>query len=207
MKENYLLIFCVFMLALLVGGCSTYYVVPGFDGAKRPKDKVGLLIVPKHIQVLSINGEKMDKYLLSDIAFNYQLLPGLNHIRYRYSSLWAVAGANARNDKSPAEVVESKIQSVDLNVIPGSKYRFKFKDANSWKGALVLTKHFEAILVNDNNIPVAKGVDTKSQPNLFVKKGYQKESLAPESKLNVLKKLWDKASAEDKQRFLKWAIK
>jgi uncharacterized protein YccT (UPF0319 family) len=206
MKEKFLTAVCLLISVLIMSGCSTHYVVQGFDGAKQPKDKIGLLIVPKDIQVLSINGKKMDKFLLNDIAFNYQLLPGINHIRYRYASLWAVAGVNARKDKSPSEMIESNIQTVDVNVMPGAEYRFKFKDATNREDALLLARHFNAVLVNDKNVPIAKGVEIPSESKMMATHEAQKAT-GTSSNLDALKQLWEKASADEKQRFLKWAIK
>ena len=204
------------LIVIFVGtGCASHYVVPSFEGDKRPLDQVGLLKVPESIKILRVNGRSQDQFLLNSLALDYQLLPGGNRIEYQYASLWAIAGGSVKDEGKSSELVKSKVQEVKFNVEPGKIYHFDFKRAANRADAKRLAESFESVLKDDKNQLVATGVLYVEKKEVDQTVGKALLNVAPPvapvgsevlTNVEALKVLWGRAGAAEKKEFLRWAL-
>jgi len=96
---------------LFLVACSTGKIVKTYDGDELLTEELAVLTAPENIVVLSINGKKMKKYLLSDLNVNYGLKPGENLVVFQHKSVWAKAVRENR-DAPRSETVVSEPKEV-----------------------------------------------------------------------------------------------
>lgn len=205
-------------LALLVlAGCSsTLSRVQTWDGAGVDASQVAVLRTPGEIQVVEVNGREVGNFLMDDLALDYELLPGSNKVVFKYKTIWAKA-TGRDNDESNVNTVESGLQQVVIEARAGDVYNFVLPEPQNRREAEVMIRNFRTQVVNESGAVVANSqryqatapVAQVAPVTAGAVAGAAAVPVAPGGDLNALdalKVLWERASAEDKREFLRWAF-
>lgn len=193
----------------LLAGCSSNKLVKTYEGETLAEGQVAILTAGENIALLSVNGEQVPDYLLSNISVNYGLKPGENVVVFQYESIW---GKAKRGEDGPsAEVVESKPREVVINAKPGDKLAFVSGSAENVREARALAADFDADVINQKGKIVASSQDVREkkaarvagQASANTQMNSAGEGLPA---LEAMKVLWSDLSAEEKKSFLKWAF-
>lgn len=221
----------VVILAVILTACSSGTIVKTYEGEKLQAQSLAVLTAPEYISLVSVNGKRVPKYLLSSINTNYGLKPGINVVVFEYESVWAKAAVGSEGARS--ELVSSGRKEVVIDAIAGENYNFDFAKASNVRDAKVLAENFSAQVVNASGAVIAQSTEpgiykTATKPASVVATPVVTE-LAAENSVGVtaapvpqpvaadqasqalptiegLKVLWKNASAEEKKSFLKWAF-
>lgn len=156
-KRSGFAVWACLLMMLSATGCSTNQLLKTWNGPDLAAGQVGILHAPADVEVVSVNGKDMTSYLLKDLALNYQLYPGVNQVLFKYRSLWAKTG-RVDNGESKADLIESALQQVTIDVQPGADYTFAFSRPADKAGALVRAESFKANLLDANQRVVAASV-------------------------------------------------
>ncbi|MGP4843797.1 DUF2057 family protein [Marinobacter sp. 1Y8] len=231
----------VLMLALVVlglAGCSgTLKNVQTWDGPSADSDQIGVLHAPANVNVSSVNGKQMSRYLMEDLALDYELLPGENTVVFTHQTIWAKKTV-VDSGESKVHVVKTEPQQVVINVKAGEEYTFAMAEPKSKREAEQQVAHFEAKVIDGqrrqvavakpyvaqrpqlptlNSAPqtagaaVAGGAAVSATATTAAPAAAQPSAPAAPVEnglptLEGLKVLWERASAEDKKNFLRWAF-
>lgn len=196
---------------LFLVGCSSGKIVKSYEGEELTVEQLAVLTAPENIVVLSINGKKVKRYLLSDLNVRYGLKPGKNIIVFQHESVWAKA-IREEQDAPRSVKVTSEPKEVLLNVKAGEKLTFSFKNGANIREAKILAKAFQADVVDSGLNIVAQSAalgtyQETSNGKLSAEKITQ--SLAGTAELqtlDALKVLWETATTNEKKAFLAWAF-
>jgi len=139
---------------LFLVGCSSTSLVKTYDGPQVDPSRSAVLSVSDGIEVLSVNGKEVKKYLLPELDLNYQLLPGVNIVTFTHETLWAKAGKKEEGE-SNAELIVTKPMMVRFNAKAGEVYHFNFESPESRNEALNNVATFDAMLVDSSGRFVA----------------------------------------------------
>ena len=210
MKVRFLIAKSVLLLStLFLVACSTGKIVKAYDGEALATEQLAVLSAPENIVILSINGKKMKKYLLSDLSTSYSLKPGENLVVFRSESVWAKA---VREDKDAprSERVVSEPREIMLDVKAGDELSFKFEHGSNVREARALAKEFKAEVIDSKLNTVAVSAEPGTYKVLAeTKNKVLSKPLAEASDLqtlDALKVLWATATADEKKSFLSWAF-
>ncbi|MDC0663047.1 DUF2057 domain-containing protein [Marinobacter sp. SS21] len=200
-------------LMLLAGCSSTLKSIQTWDGGSLEASQVAELQAPGQIQVTAVNGREVKTYLMDDLALNYSLLPGANTVVFRYKTIWA-KGRAVENDEARVDVVESEPHQVTFEAAAGQGYRFSLPEPRNRQEAEAMVENLQVQVVDAAGdvvgqsrryepmpAPVVVSATTVGQP--------VPAPLASGADLNALdglKVLWERASAEEKREFLRWAF-
>ncbi len=203
-------------LMLLAGCSSTLKNIQTWDGETLEASQVAELQAPGQIQVTAVNGREVKTYLMDDLALNYSLLPGANTVVYRYKTIWA-KGRAVENDEARVDVVESEPHQVTFEAMAGQRYRFSLPEPRNRQEAEAMVANLQVQVVNAGGdvvghtrryepmpAPVAASVVVAPQP--LSTAPASTASGADLNALDGLKVLWERASAEEKREFLRWAF-
>lgn len=201
---------------LLLAACSTGKIVQSYEGDVLQAAELSVLTAPENIVVLSINGKKVKKYLLSDLNVRYGLKPGQNLVVFQYESVWAKA-IRAEQDAPRSEKVVSAPKEVLIDAKAGENLHFSFKNVGNVRAAKDLAAEFDAELLDEKLNVVARSAelgtyDVGEDVALPVKaklRSGKKEGLSEAGTLqtlDALKVLWGTATADEKKEFLSWAF-
>lgn len=211
MKQSVFMAKLIFALGCLVlVACSTGKVVKTYEGDVMSNEQLAIMTAPENIVVVSINGKRVKKYLLSDLNVNYGLKPGDNLVVFQYESVWAKAVRGDQDDPR-SEVVASARKEVLITANAGEKLTFRFENANNVREARSLAEQFEAEVIDDKLNVVARSAEVGRYAKAAKKKIAENENnlqgeTAQLPTLDALKVLWAAASAEEKKTFLTWAF-
>ena len=202
------------LITVLISAC-TGKPVKTYDGATLPDQDVAILMAGDNIEITSVDGKKMKKYLLSEIDTDYALTPGKHKVVFNYTSVWAVAPRGAEGPRS--ELVESPSQVVEIEVKAGDRLSFEFDEVEDIRAAKVFAQRFTANVVDNQGQTIAASDLYKEEleqavtPAEQVATASQGEPLGAPANglppLEAMKVIWEGASPEDKKAFLKWAFK
>lgn len=207
------------LLSLLLVACSSGKIIKTYEGEALANEQVAVLTAPDNISLISVNGKRVPKYLLSTINVNYGLKPGVNVVVFEYESVWAVP---KKGDSLPSELVQSGRKEVVIDALAGERYNFTFDQVENLAQARELASNFVAELVDSHANVVATSTDqgvyappvvTPSNQGLtgqaMVSNRRHDDNRRANSDLptlEALKVLWKRASADDKKAFLEWAF-
>ncbi|WP_148861725.1 DUF2057 family protein [Marinobacter fonticola] len=226
----------VLSVAVVLAGCGTALKnVQTWEGPSAERSQIAILEKPGSVKVLSVNGEDMSNFLMDDIELNYELLPGENTVVFTHKTIWAKKTV-VDNGESKVHVVETEPQQVVINAQAGETYSFVLPEPAGQREAESIAKNFQATIVNSQSRQVAQSTDSvvpKQQlPTLNAASEQaapaQAQAAAPAATgaaggiaasqgaapsaannlptLEGLKVLWERASAEEKKNFLRWAF-
>jgi uncharacterized protein YccT (UPF0319 family) len=210
MKVRFVVVQCLLMLSVLfLSACSTGKIIKTYDGDVLLVEELAVLIAPENIVVLSVNGNKVVRYLLSDLNVSYGLKPGENLVVFQYESVWAKA--TREDPDAPRSVkITSQPKEVLVNAKAGEKLSFRFKAVDNVRDAEILAETFEAVLLDSKLNIVAQSTEVGSHEDHKVKAKAVAEELTQENTelqtLDALKVLWAAATADEKKVFLSWAF-
>ncbi len=225
----------VLVTVVLLSACTaSSRVVKVYEGDTLPPNQVAKLEVPEDIDLVELDGKAQKDYLLENLALTYDLTPGEHTVVYKYAGLWSKTRQSNDAEERRAEVVESELRQTKINMVAGKTYTFNFVRPESRADAQKFAKTFSAVLVTDEGRSVAKDsryvkpsdtppvAATISQPatafpattsGAAVTASVAAIPAAPVSsletglsRLDALKVLWGKSSAEEKKEFLRWAF-
>lgn len=192
-----------------------------YEGAALEDEQEVMLIAGGNIEVTHIDGKKMKQYLLSNVETRYALSPGKHEVVFNYTSVWAKPKAGPDGEK--AELVESGPQVMEFDVAAGTLLSFEFAELDNLRQAREFADNFSAFLKDQSGEAVAVSkafegqIDESGQiastaatqaakaSDVVAASSTQVDQSLPA--LEAMKLLWDKATAEDKKTFLKWAFK
>lgn len=203
-----LLMIAALAIAML-SGCSSNKPVKTYEGDDLAADEVAILSVGENVALLSVNGERVPDYLLSNISVDYALKPGENVVVFQYESIWGKAKIG--KDGTSSEVVESKPREVVIKARPGDKLSFRYESAENVREARALAADFDADVVNQKGKVVASSQDVRKRKPLVAGVTNQSAGAGTEAEeglpaIEAMKVLWSDLSAEEKKSFLKWAF-
>jgi len=191
---------------LFLVACSTGKIVKTYDGDELLTEELAVLTAPENIVVLSINGKKMKKYLLSDLNVNYGLKPGENLVVFQHKSVWAKAVRENR-DAPRSETVVSEPKEVLVLAKAGERLNFKFQNGNNLREAKAFAEIFEAEVIDSKSNTIAQSAEVGTYA---IANAEEKLTSLPETSnlqtLDALKVLWKTTSADEKKAFLAWAF-
>lgn len=212
------------VLVLALSACAvTGSRIQAYDGPQLPDSQVATLQTPATVKVISINGQDTTSYMLEDLALNYGLKPGSNTVIYRYRSIWSRNAAREDGD-SAVSVVESDLMETKFTAQPGETYSFAHSEAESVREARQVARDFKARIVNSGGRTIARSEPYKGQPQPAASTEPQVASggtggraqaqaatgapaVAPNmSTLDALNLLWQRATREEKEAFLRRAF-
>jgi uncharacterized protein YccT (UPF0319 family) len=196
-------------LVVALAGCAgTLSRVQTWDG-EAPKEGVAILETSGEIRVTTVNDNSVTNFLLDDLDLDYELLPGKNRVVFIYRSIWA---KTQRNDdhESPVHVVTSEPQVLTVDAKAGETYKLAVtRKPDSRREAQVFAAAPEIVLQDGAGEVLATAeqlADTEEQPPMVAGAEGDGVSEAQGSTLEQLKILWDQATAEERQKFLGWAL-
>lgn len=214
---------------------SSFKQVQTWEGPEAQPGQVALLHKPGSVQIVSVNGQDMANYLTDDLELTYQLLPGQNTVVFTYKTIWAKQGV-VDNGESKVHVVETDPQQVVINARAGESYHFVLPKAETRSEAERIRQNFQAKVVNEQDRQVAVSSEVvKQTPQLPTLPGAPQTAASatagaaagaaaasssatpaqtptvPSAANNLptlegLKVLWERASADEKKDFLRWAF-
>lgn len=213
----------VLLLAgLVLSGCSHSLTrVQTWDGEAVRDSEVAVLQAPSTVRVLSVNGREMSRFLVDDIAVEYQLLAGNTTVVFTYRTIWA-RPTGARAGEPRVDVVETSPQVLHFESRAGQVYRFELPEAGSRREAEDVAADFRASLVDAGGQRVADAEPWVGESAPAVAAGRPVVSRAsverigrvestagsggPGTVLEQLKGLWGEASEQERRDFLRWAF-
>lgn len=206
---------------MLLSGCSNSLTrVQTWEGEAARDSEVALLQVPGAVRVLSVNGREMSRFLVDDMAVDYQLLAGNATVVFAYRTIWArPAGSGSRDAR--VDVVETAPQVMHFEARAGQVYRFDLPEVSGRREAEALAADFRASLLDDSGLRVADAepwdtealdrapvpaagepqLDPVGQPADMTTRG-----ASGASRLEQLQQLWGEASEQERREFLRWAF-
>lgn len=137
------------LVFFVISGCSSTSLVKTYDGPAVDPSRSAVLSVTDGIEVLTVNGRKVKKYLLPELDLNYQLLPGVNVITFTHETLWAKPGKKEKGE-SNAELIVTKPMMIQFNAKAGEVYRFDFESPENKRIAKANVANFKASLVDSS---------------------------------------------------------
>lgn len=143
------------LVLLFLVGCSSTSLVKTYDGPQVDPSRSAVLSVSDGIEVLSVNGKEVKKYLLPALDLNYQLLPGVNTVTFTHETLWAKPGKKEAGE-SNAELVVTKPMIVRFNAKVGEVYHFDFESPETKIEAQNNVARFKATLLDSSDRFVAE---------------------------------------------------
>ena len=202
-------LFTVIILQLLA--CSTGRIVKTYEGDILPLEKLAVLNAGENISLISVNGQEVERYLLSSIDVNYGLKPGNNKVVFQYESIW---GTSKKVDgRHYSEKVSSEPKELLINAKAGDKYTFSYIKPGNVREAREIAAVFTANILNQNNEFVVESVEQSQQEVVVVleSSASEKRGTAPlnsknQTAIDALKALWEVTNSDDKKRFLVWAF-
>lgn len=218
--------FLLLLSVLALGACSSH-PVKLYAGPTQPASQVATIRVPVELEVLSLNGKKVEgvRTLLGTSDRQLQLLPGHYQLLVFYKNIWQTSA-------DEHETVESDPVALDLSLAAGHTYQVDFDRARNTQEAEAFRKHFSAWATD-----LSSGEKTASQPSglklgnsIYNQLTGQVTTVAvgqtdaddhqviapltttpatndqPTSGnyLDLLKAQWSQASSEEKRAFLQW---
>lgn len=209
-------LFAAMSAAVVLAGCSsTMGNVKTWEG-DADEAHTAVLKAPAEIKVQQVNGHNQTNFLMDDLALDFDLLPGENHVVFTYKTIWAKSGV-VRNGESKVHVVETAPQAVTIDAKPGETYRFDFQPPANRQEAEAFAGNFSADIVNASSevVATASAWDGRSSgqtagARVPVGSGGSDSgttaSAERESTLEELKALWGEATEEERRTFLRWAF-
>lgn len=214
------------LFGLILSGCSSSLTrVQTWEGESVRDSELALLKVPASVRVTEVNGREMSRFLMDDMAIDYQLLAGNATVVFSYRTIWA-RPSGARSGEPRVDVVEATPQVIHFEAKAGEVYHFELPEASSRREAEALAAGFRASLVTGDGLRVADSEPYEGGYAGYanangdrVRPGTVSEPLttAPEGELTEadedaspvvrqLQQLWGEASEQERRYFLRWAF-
>lgn len=213
------------LLVTLSACAATGSRTKAYDRPDLPREQTATLKAPSTIKVLSINGRDTTPFMLEDVALDFSLKPGSNDIVFRYRSIWARTAVRENGD-SAVNVVESGLQQASIDARSGETYTFAYDDADNVREARRLAQGFSARIVDAGGEVIARSAPYRAQGQAVAARSEPQEpapvvgeasssdqaqddssALAPDmSTLDALNLLWQRATREEKEAFLRRAF-
>lgn len=212
------MVFLAVVVATAAGCSSSLKRIQTWDGSAVDESQLAILKAPGQVEVIEVNGNDVGNYLIEDLALDYELLPGQNIVVFQYKTIWGKTTV-VEQGESKVNVVESGRQQFVIDARAGEEYRFSLPEPQNQREAEALMANFRAQLVDRSGRVVASS-ETYREPVAAVAAtaavtttGAVATSpavpLTPAGDLNALdglKVLWERASADEKREFLRWAF-
>lgn len=221
------------LLVLLLSACAaTGSRIKAYEGPPLADAQTATLEAPSTIKVLSINGQDTQPFMLEDLALNYSLAPGSNRVVFRYRSIWSKPGP-IEDGESAVIIAESGLLEAEFEAQAGETYTLAHSKADNVREARRMAQAFSARIVNSAGRTVARSeaYDPQGQsvaaapatrpatqaatapdpaPDSVASTPNSEgaaSGLAPNmSTLDALNLLWQRATREEKEAFLRQAF-
>lgn len=215
-------ILAIFILTL-AGCAATGSRIQGYEGPELPDTQTATLQAPATIKVISINGTDTTSFLLEDLALNYGLKPGSNAVVFKYRSIWS-KNTGREDGESAVDVVESAPVVAAFDARAGQTYTFADTEADNVREARRIAQNFNTSIVTGSGRTVTRAQPYSGQQQKVAatlqqpaeSTGASTAPVAPDvqsggvaagmSTLDALNLLWQRASREEKEAFLRRAF-
>lgn len=219
----------ILALSLLLSACSSSLKrVQTWEGQAAQPGQVAVLKAPGDITVRSVNGRSVGNFLMDDLALDYELLPGRNTIVFVHETIWAKKTV-VRDGESKVHNVTSGPRQVVIDAKPGEVYTFDLPELSDRQEAEDFARDFKVAVTNDSGRVIARSEVYRPQaPSLPTLPAASEVASAPATPapgtqttpvaepqaqsgerlptLDALKLMWERASADEKREFLRWAF-
>lgn len=196
-------------VVIIMAGCSSQLSrVQTWDGETMEASQLAVLKAPAEIKIKEVNGQRVTNFLLDDLVFDYELLPGNNQVVFTYKTIWAKTGV-VKSSESKVHVVETTPQQVTIAAQAGATYSFEVPKPENRRAAEAVVADFSGKVVDESGATVATITPYVESSAIIVASPGAPAAPATDNALNTLdglKVLWKKASAEEKREFLDWAF-
>ena len=176
----------ILLSALLMASCSTS-TVKLID----KYEKGAFVEIPEYIEALEINGRRIKKSYFSDKT-KLEIPVGRSELVVRYAQIFDTHHGDSH------ERVESEKMTLVFVAAEGETYKVSSKNPDDLKKALKLLPNLKIEMNHEESgtktIAVRGEVKTENELGAVVKKPY-----------NELKYWWVRATAQEKENFLKWS--
>jgi len=211
------------LLVVLLVACSSGTIVKTYEGDALSEGKIAVLTASKNINLISVNGKRVKKYLMRSLEVKYGLQPGKNLVVFQYGSVWGTPTLGDEDAPRAKELMSAQ-REVLIDAKAGDRLAFRYGSANNIREAEVLVSNFEAEILDQNGGVVAVSGEPgiyQQAPDVTVASrglveptsgslsGQKTKSVSVDSSLptiDAMKVLWGTASSDEKQAFLKWAF-
>lgn len=210
---------------LLLSACSSR-PVQLYAGPAQAADKIATIRVPVELEVLSLNGKKVEgaHTLLGTKDQQLQVLPGHYQLLVYYKNIWQTSA-------DEHTTITSDPVTLDLTLTAGHTYQVDFARAHTPKEADAFRQHFAAWAIDLSTGAKVSSTDSglKLGNSIFNQLTGQVTTVAvgqadntgkqviaplatPETTatpatgnyLDLLKAQWGQASSDEKRAFLQW---
>lgn len=198
--------FGVFIPFLILAGCAGgLSKVQTWEG-ENPGNEVAVLETPGDIRVTRVNGHSVTNFLLDDLDLDYELLPGSSRVEFVYRSIWAKS-RKTEGDERPVHVVASEPQIIRFEAVAGETYQLvTVQKPETRREAEVFAAAPEVTLVDPAGKVIARA-EPLNASEAAASAGEGGEAPSDDgSSLERLKAIWEKATAAERQEFLRWAL-
>lgn len=205
------------VLVAFLSACSSGKLVKTYSGEALPKAEVASLTAGENLVLVSVNGERVPEYLLSNISVDYALKPGANKVVFQYESVWAKPTKS--DDDGRSEAVVSSLREVDIEAQAGQRLTFSYPEADNVREARALAAKFDADVVDQSGKVLARSHDVTSETQNPVASKITPPSsggAAPSQSVvgnasglkaaDAIRLMWNEMTHEEQKEFLKWAF-
>lgn len=216
------LVIVAMVASLLLSACgsSPLKSIQTWEGQAAEPGQVAVLKAPGDITVRSVNGREVGNFLMDDLALDYELLPGRNTIVFVHETIWAKKTV-VRDGESKVNKVTSGPRQVVIDAKPGEVYTFELPELSDRQEAEAFADDFNVKVTNQAGRVVASSQAYQSKPPSLPRLAQAEEAPASGAEsqettagqtgerlpaLDALKVMWERASAEEKREFLRWAF-
>lgn len=192
----------VALLSLLVA-CTATGPVKLYEGADRALSELVQVIVPQHIEVMSVDGRDLPSSLLRKNA-QLTLLPGEHVLGLRYVDIFQITA-------DQHEVVRSRQAALRFNGEKGAMYRLQSTEPKKLEEARLFAKKPEFSLVSEGGAEpaaVSQPIQSYAQATLLdtINKAFTtgQDDKGLLTNTELLKDIWGRATTEERESFLQW---
>ncbi len=229
-SRQFRLAIAVMLVSILLSACSSSLKrVQTWEGQAAEPGQVAILKAPGDITVRSVNGREVGNFLMDDLNLDYELLPGRNTVVFVHDTIWAKKTV-VRDGESKVHTVTSGPRQVVIDAKPGEVYTFELPELSDRSEAEAFARNFNVAVTNEAGQVVARSQTYQPQaPSLPKLPDAGQVAAAPAASdspagqsapvqdpavqggerletLEALKLMWERASAEEKREFLRWAF-
>lgn len=154
---RFTIIFLLFGFLVLAVSCSTVNAVWVYSGEEREANEIAILYLPEAMDMVSIDGKKMDRPFVRTGGVEYHFLPGTHEIRIIYIKYWDI-------NTEEFETLVSDIVVLRQNMQSGHTYRVEYESPNSLESARAFASNMNAWI---REIETGKKVEFQSTKEVF----------------------------------------
>lgn len=186
----------------VVAGCAAKGPLQAYAGPPRAAAELALVSVPEQIEVMAIDGrEPPPSFLRSTVQL--ALLPGEHVFSLRYVQLFQISS-------DEHDVIRSRQAALRFTAVAGREYRLEMPPQANRDKAREFAKNpqFRLVDLADGSAVDSAPIKSYAEASLIdtLQKSFeaQGEAQRPVTNTDLLKDVWGRASAEERDAFRAW---